>query len=119
VQQILFDLSFQSGAFSKLFARYGRLTVGRSFTACKRMMNSIRPSGTVESSPQITFVVIDSVLLQKIQILILKAQCLMMLALFLNVSDDRIKNGIVDGEGPVAFLPGEVAQSREGLVNPF
>jgi hypothetical protein len=40
--------SFSTCIYSALFVPAGRLTLGRSFTACGRCSNRFRPSGTIE-----------------------------------------------------------------------
>jgi hypothetical protein len=57
--------------------------------------------------------------LQKFQIFVLERFLLVVGALVFDVIDHRCQSRAADGKSAVAFLPGEIGQMWEGVMDPF
>ncbi len=69
-------------------------------------------------SPQIFFLVIDAITLEKFNVLFLECSLAMVFGLILDVFLHRFELGRTDCKRSISILPPEVAQT-EGFVNPF
>ena len=77
------------------------------------------PRVHVGLTPNISFIIFNPVSLQKLHILCLNCLARMVLALVLNVTQNRRYTGFTDAKRTIPRLPSKMLQRRKRGVNPL